>query len=216
MPGDFDAATERIYRATGYLTSEQAPILKMAERLLGDGSIRTAPRGVLSTWGSMARVGTSWRIYLAADCPASRLNFVAAHELSHWVLGLGATEEDCDRLAAALVLPRSAFLSRCRLAPSLAACRRFGVDQSCAWLRYGEATGTPLALVTPTSIRLRGAAYLWPAEPIMRELGEGGERRGFGRFGFEMTEHGPCYALSGVFVAPLRDIVDTGMRRDPR
>lgn len=172
--GDFDEAAEALYRSAGFSTSEQAPMLELAEQLLGDGSIRTAPPGVLATWGSIARVGTAWRIYLAADCPTTRRRFVVAHELSHWALGPTATEEECDRLAGALVLPRRAFLRCARRGPSLAVCRRFGVDHSCAWLRYGETValeqGESLALVAPRSVRTRGAEYSWPEEHELREL----------------------------------------------
>lgn len=175
--GDFDAAAKTLYRAAGFSSDEQAPMLTLAERLLGDGAIRTTPRGVLSTHGAIARVGTSWRIYLAGDCPEARRRFVLAHELSHWALGPAATEAECDRLAGALVLPRAAFLRCARRGPTLATAKRFGVDCSCAWLRYGEVTGCPLALVTPTSIRLRGAAYSWPSEPRLRDLNVPGVRK---------------------------------------
>ncbi len=175
LTGDFDGTAEALYKFAGFATSQQPPLLSLVERLIGDGAVRTVPAEALRSDGALARIGTGWRIYLRADVPPIRKRFVLLHELSHWALGPEASEEVCDRLAGALLLPRCAFLRELerRRTCCLAGC--FGTSESCAWLRYGEATGNPLALVTPTSIRLRGATYLWPAESIMRELA--GSRR---------------------------------------
>ncbi len=87
-------------------------------------------------------------------------------------MGCDATESKCDALAAALLAPRAPVLAAVarhgfRL-PRLARC--FGTTESCIALRVGEVTGQPLALITPTAIRLRGGEYSWPNEPRMREL----------------------------------------------
>lgn len=167
--GDIEAVAGTLYRAAGFSLDVQAPPLAIAERLLGDGAIRTAPAEAMASRGALVRVGSNWRVYLNAGCDAQQKRFVLMHELSHWALP-DATEETCDRLAAALLLPRPAFLAAvahhgARLA-TLA--RRFGTTESCAALRLGEATASPVALVTPLAVRKRGAAFGWPADAVLR------------------------------------------------
>ncbi len=169
MVGDIEAVAETLYRAAGFSPDEQASPLVLAERLLGDGAVRTAPAEAMASRGALVRVGTSWRIYLNAQCDPRRKRFVLLHELAHWALP-DATEEQCDRVAGALLMPSRLFLQgfACRPPSALADC--FGASESCVWLRVGEATGRPLALVTPSSVRLRGAGYAWPPEEAIRAL----------------------------------------------
>lgn len=169
ISGDIEAVAGTLYRAAGFSLDVQAPPLQIAERLLGDGAIRTAPGESMASRGALVRIGSAWRVYLNADCDAQQKRFVLMHELSHWALP-DADEEACDRLAAALLLPRPAFLAAVarhgvRL-PSLA--RRFGTTQSCAALRLGEATASPVALVTPLAVRKRGATHGWPPDAALR------------------------------------------------
>lgn len=165
--GDIEAVAERVYRAAGYSLEEQAPPLALAERLLGDGAVRTAQPRAMASRGALVRVGTSWRIYLNASCDPRRKRFVLLHELAHWALPDGS-EEQCDRLAGALLMPSRLFLRgvACRSPSALADC--FGTSESCTWLRVGEVTGRPVALVTPKSIRLRGCDYPWPTDAQLR------------------------------------------------
>ena len=171
MTGDIDAAAETLYRAAGYSTSEQAPPLALAERLLGDGSVRTAPAHAMASRGALVRIGGAWRIYLNAACDPCRKRFVLLHELAHWALP-DATEEQCNRLAGALLLPRRAYLGLATGRAMSRIARIFGTDESCAWLRLGEATGRPLALVTPQTVRVRGEEFSWPECTAIRELAE--------------------------------------------
>lgn len=169
MIGDIEAAAETLYRAAGYTLGEQAPPLQLAERLLGDGAVRTVPADKMASRGSLVRVGGAWRVYLNAACDARRKRFVLLHEVAHWALP-DATEEQCDRLAGALLLPRSLFLRgiTCHGPSMLADC--FGASESCCWLRFGEATDAPLALISPTAVRVRGTAFSWPAESRLRDF----------------------------------------------
>lgn len=169
MIGDIEAAAETLYKAAGFTTSEQAHPLKLAERLLGDGAVRTAPAEAMASRGALVRLGSTWRIYLNAGCDPRRKRFVLLHELAHWALP-EATEDQCDRLAGALLLPRLLFLQGVahRKPAALADC--FGASESCCWLRLGEATGAPLALISPTAVRLRGKAFSWPSELVLRDL----------------------------------------------
>lgn len=180
MIGDIEAAAETLYRAAGFSIREQAPPLALAERLLGDGSVRTAPADAMASRGALVRLGGVWRIYLNAACDVRRKRFVLLHEVAHWALP-DASEEQCDRLAGALLMPRALFLrgAACRKPAALADC--FGASESCAWLRFGEATDKPLALISPTAVRTRGAAFSWPSDHAIRDLAGGGRTPGLRR-----------------------------------
>ncbi len=171
MIGDIEAAAETLYRAAGFSILEQAPPLTLAERLLGDGAVRTAPADAMASRGALVRLGGVWRIYLNAACDQRRKRFVLLHEVAHWALP-EATEEQCDRLAGALLMPRQLFLRGAahRQPRALAEC--FGASESCTWLRFGEATGKPMALISPTTIRLRGVGFSWPSETALRDLAQ--------------------------------------------
>lgn len=183
MLGDIEAVAGMLLRAAGLPLDAPSSPLVLAERLLGDGAVRTAPASAMASRGALVRVGGRWRIYLNAACGPKRKRFVVLHEVAHWALP-DATEEQCDRLAGALLVPRAAFIDAARRGPSLATCRRFGVDCSCAWLRYGETVGADdgeaLALVAP-SIRLRGAAHPWPVEFELRALASASRTPGLRR-----------------------------------
>lgn len=169
--GAIEGTAELLLRAAGLTSTEPPNPDQMAERLLGSAA-RPVPPHILRRDGALARVGADWCIFLRADIPEARRRFAILHELSHWAIGTGATEEQCDALAAAMLAPRAAFLAALRahgaMLPRLA--RYFRTSESCIALRLGEATDKPLALITPMSVRLRGAPYEWPADTKLREL----------------------------------------------
>lgn len=170
-PGDIEKLAETLYREAGYGSCEQAPLVTFATRLLGPRAVRLVPANALPGNGALARVGDQWRVYLRRDAPRTARRFVLLHELAHWALGKGGSELDCDALAAALLVPRPAFLkalAHTRELPALA--RSFGTTESCVALRVGETTGRPLALVTPESVRLRGEPHSWPTDRELRTL----------------------------------------------
>jgi hypothetical protein len=173
--GEIEGTAQRLYREAGFDVGQQAPSVLLARRLVGDRSVYTVPPEVFSGRGALVRVGGARRIYVRADLPAATKRFVLLHEVAHWALGPAATEDECDALAACLLLPRGAFLRELeRRGPRLAGmANAFGADRSCVWLRIGETTERPLALLTPGAVRVRGAAYSWPAEKRLRELATG-------------------------------------------
>lgn len=182
MNGEIERTAELLLRAAGLTNGEIPQAERVAARLLG-GGVRRVPGHVLRRDGALARVGAEWCIFLRSDLPESRRAFTILHEISHWAIGRDATELQCDALAAALLAPRGPFLAAVerhgfRLA-RLARC--FCTTESCIALRVGEATGQPLALVTPTSIHLRGSGYLWPDEPRLRELAKTSRMAGIKR-----------------------------------
>lgn len=162
----------RLYRVAGLDYWRGAAVGELVRGLLGGDALRTAPASALPADGVIARVHGRWFIYVREGLRDAR--FVALHELAHWALGAGATETECDRLAAALLAPRPAFDRAIReLGPRRSytgLARWFGSTETAAALRYGEVTGEPLVVVAPASVRVRGAAYSWPSEPELRGL----------------------------------------------
>lgn len=172
---DIEGEAEAIYRAAGFDSDEQAPSVALARRLLGPEAIRNSFADRLPGNGALVRVGNDWRIYIRAGAEVRVKRFVLLHELAHWALGARATEEDCDALAAALLVPRRAFIRHLRSTgvalPRLA--RVFSTTESCVALRLGEATDQPLVLVAPRSVRVRGREWSWPNEESLRALARG-------------------------------------------
>jgi hypothetical protein len=171
---DIEGTAERVYREIGAEPTTALSPMKIARHVLGDGAVRLVPATALPGVGSLARVRGQWLVFLREDAPLHAQRFVLCHELAHRLLGPSATEHQCDALAAALLLPREAFLRalrqhRWRLAPMA---RVFCATESCVALRAGEVTTKPLALVTPRSVRIRGAAFAWPSAAELQALPE--------------------------------------------
>jgi hypothetical protein len=175
-----DALVSELYDRAGADEGEPPGPLALARALLGHDAVLTVPPSALPGDASLARVEGSWRIYVRRGLPPERAGFAVAHELAEWrVRAEGGTEAACDALGAALITPRPAFLralGRSQTVTEVAA--TFGSTESLAWLRIGEVTGTPLCLVAPTTVRVRGRPYAWPAnENELRGLAKG-RRRG--------------------------------------
>ncbi len=164
---------ELIYRCAGRDASHAVHPIEIARALLGPSSVVVVPPDWLPSGGALVRVGNERRIYVRRGLPPHRAAFTIGHEAAHFVLGPEASEDLCDHLAGALVAPRAAYLRALselgRFSPAKIA-KWFGVDQSFAWLRFGEVTRLPVALVAPFRVRTRGAAYSWPTEHALREL----------------------------------------------
>jgi hypothetical protein len=146
--------------------------VRLVERLLGAHTLRTVPAAAMADDAALVRVGSTWRIYVRADLSDADRRFAALHELAHWSLGLSASETDCDRLAGALLVPRRAFEIRVRSegAQVRKLAQQFSTTEACTWLRLGEVSATPIALVSPSTVRIRGSAFSWPAPAQLREL----------------------------------------------
>lgn len=103
------------------------------------------------------------------------LGFGITHELAEWHLRrVRYTGDDveslADHLAGALLAPAPAvrlWLGAVgRHLPELAGA--FATTQSIVALRLGEVTGSPLALVTPRSVHVRGDSWSWGTEHDVR------------------------------------------------
>ncbi len=170
----------RLYRHAGLEQTDGVAPSALISALLGAGSIRWLGHPWIPEGGSLVRVGDRWRVYLRRDLPLAQVRFVALHELAHWALGPGATEDECDALAARLLAPAPAFeRALCETGPSYTRLARwFGCTETFAALRYGEVTEEPLVVVAPANVRIRGREYSWPSEPELRGLVRGRAVRG--------------------------------------
>ncbi|HEY3237722.1 MAG TPA: ImmA/IrrE family metallo-endopeptidase [Polyangiaceae bacterium] len=176
--GDIEGAAEWLYRVAGFDSREPVAPAKLAKALLGHGAIRTVHRHALKKDAALAVVHGAPRIFVRSGLDLRRRNFAICHELAEWHLGEirycePDVEQVADALAAALLAPRQLFLLALRedgvKFPLLAA--RFAATQSCAALRFGETTNTPLVLVAPREVRVRGAPWGWPqTEEQLRKL----------------------------------------------
>jgi hypothetical protein len=175
-PEELEGVALALYRQAGLDADAPTDPVDLAERLLGEGCVRLVHSGALPGTAALARVAGDWRIYVRSRASATRQRFAVLHELGHFALGASASEEACDAVAAALLLPRPAFRAAARELgadwPALAA--RFGCSESAAALRWGEVIGDPLALVAPLTVRVRGLPWGWPPhEHAIRELAAG-------------------------------------------
>jgi hypothetical protein len=82
------------------------------------------------------------------------------------------TELVADQLAAALLIPRQAFMAIYREVGLDVAeiARTFGVTETLVGLRFGEVTWTPIAMFSPERLRHRGTDFGWPDEATLRRM----------------------------------------------
>jgi hypothetical protein len=108
------------------------------------------------------------------DPTSPRLISDLFHALGHRAVTYAGVEIQDERLviavAARLTVPTLAFRRGLRHGlgrHSLA--QEFGVNETCAALRYGEVTGEPVAVVTPRWIYAAGE-WPWPAASVLRRM----------------------------------------------
>lgn len=174
---DIEGTVDAAYRSAGFETDEPAAPLALARRLLGISHPVRRAHGLLTN-AALARVHSEWRIYLRHGLSDRARDWLVSHELGEWLLtregySEGDSEEMADRIGAALRAPRKAFSIAARSTGANWAelADAFGTSESSAALRWGEVVGDPLALIAPRRpVRVRGAAWTWPAEPTLRRL----------------------------------------------
>lgn len=161
-----------VYVSAGFALDAPCSMASLAKAVLGR-PVEVVHARALPGDACLATVNSEKRIFLRRGLSKERARFAVAHELAHLALGLDSStlenEDTCSTMAACLVVPRRAFqvvLAETVLFRELAA--RFTTSESCVALRYGEVTGTPLALVTPQRVRVRGEEWCWPEEVRLR------------------------------------------------
>jgi hypothetical protein len=134
--------------------------------------------------GMLCWASPSWRICVRNTLPPERLRFVVAHEIAERYFktaGCEATasdkEQQCDAVAACLVTPTEVFVDAVNHYGHTSfrhLASAFLVTQTCAALRVGEVTPTPLAVLHPTAVRFRGVAQRMPSDLArLRRLARG-------------------------------------------
>lgn len=120
-------------------------------------------------------LASPWVLWLRPGLSPQVRKWAIAHEIAEWLLRNVRDEPHiealADRLAAALIAPRQAYLAFHRIygldLPRFA--RAFNTTESCMGLRHGESTLVPTQLVTPHSVRQRGEAFVFPRlRPLAR------------------------------------------------
>jgi hypothetical protein len=117
-------------------------------------------------------------IWIRRHLSAEHQRFVIMHEIAEVHLRRinyrdGDIEHAANAIAGALVAPRPSFREAVREHGELAfeaLAHDFTVTQTCAALRLGEVIGTPLAVITPLLVRVRGDDFVWPDEFTLRRL----------------------------------------------
>ena len=145
--------------------------------------LRLPGDAALAFWGGKPRIA------LRSGLSVERARFAVFHELAEYALAghVDATIEDaCNAIAAALAMPRRAFLRAIRDLGEdpHALAHAFRVTPTAAALRLGETTQIPLAALTPSWMWIRGRAITWPPEPEIRRIARGG-RPGIRKLGLE-------------------------------
>jgi hypothetical protein len=201
----------RLYRLARLDYWRGAAVGELVRGLLGRDALRTAPATALPTDGVIARVHGRWFIYVREGLRDAR--FIALHELSHWALGPGATEDECDALAVRLLAPRPAFERALKeTGPSYTKLARwFGCTETFAALRYGEVTDEPLVVVAPANVRIRGLAYSWPTEPEIRGLARARRLPGLSKA--TLRDDPSRFALRADLARSPRSSAGAGLRR---
>lgn len=172
--GDIEREAERAIEAAGLDVRKPPRMRALAVGLLGEGQVRVVHALSLPGDGARARVNGRWMIFLRSRLDPIRGRFALAHELAEVLLDSYREpdqEDVADRLAAALVLPASAYLMAARHVGddwgALAEAAQASVAHVA--LRHSEVTGQPMALVA-RRIRMRGAEWGWPPERELRRI----------------------------------------------
>jgi hypothetical protein len=171
-----EGSADSLLRGAGYETDAIVPMMALAKRALGASNVRVVPARSLPRDAVLAMVDGARQLFLRSGADPIRLRFAAGHELGHWALGVDsscqANEDLCDAFAACLVAPRRAFQLALRDVGDRyhQLADHFLATESLVALRYGEVTGTPLALVAPLRVRVRGDEFTWPEETKLRVL----------------------------------------------
>jgi hypothetical protein len=123
--------------------------------------------------GRLEPNGDGWRVSVNRSLAWPRQHFAIAHELAHWFYkkhGIPHDEAMADALAAAIIAPRRAALALFNAVglDLREFAETFEVTWTCAALRFGEVTWTPIATFSRQLVRVRGEDFGWPDERTLR------------------------------------------------
>jgi hypothetical protein len=176
-----ERAAEELYREAGLDPWRADGAAEVAAGILGPDCIRFVPGDALPGRAELARLKGRWRIFLHHRLSAEDMHHAIGHELGHlWVKrnlpNHPEEEELADRIGAALCAPHGPYMKAHRTygwRPRKLG-KLFVLRPHAAALRLGECTGSPVALVSPKRIRVRGNPWPWPEEASLRAALSGG------------------------------------------
>lgn len=170
--GDLEGCVEALYRLAGFDDDAVDFPSRVARRLLGPEAIVRVPG--LKTFAALSRVNGEARIAVRQSLSQPRREHAIGHELGHWVLEReGCDGEDlegaCDFIGAAIQTRRRVFREVAKHRDWTQLALDFSTTETLVALRYGETTGTPLAVVAPHAVRVRGDDFSWPEADEIRK-----------------------------------------------
>lgn len=170
---DVEAEAVRLLERLGFDSARAPYVEAVAAAAVGAAHVVTTSR----MFAPARYVPESDTIEVRASVGSMRRRWCLAHELGERALHLLAyqgedSEQLADGFAAALLVPGPALRAELRRSgrhlPTLA--RLFAVSQTIVALRLGEVTGSPLALVSPRWVKVRGEDFAWPGEEELRAI----------------------------------------------
>lgn len=154
-----DRFVDELYRMARAKPGDVLRPTEILRRILGPENVVLVP-GLLS----LARLVDRKRVEIRAGLLPAITQWAAGHEGGHLVRGTehsGELVEEliCDRIGAAIQMPRRAFMKRAKQVKGdvrqLAI--DFGVTETSVALRLGETDGRAIAVVAPHRVYARGA-----------------------------------------------------------
>jgi hypothetical protein len=174
---DHEGNAMAVFREAGIDPAEPQGPHALARALLGRGGLRYGWTPLVGAGCyEPSRGGRPEAIWLRPKLTPFREAWTIYHELAerHLYGSVGEERHElaCDQLAACLRAPRAAFrqlvadvgLDLEELAEGILC------SQTSAALRWGETTHNPIAVLSPTGVRVRGDDFAWPHEEEVRKL----------------------------------------------
>ena len=167
-----DVFAGEIYVSAGLDPSQAPGALRVATAVLGVSCLHAVARRDLPGHALLQRSGGVWVIYYRKSLNSRQLNHAIAHELGEWFLRCrryadADVEDLSSRVAAAICVPRQAFVSALRQYDDdlTTLSQLFAVSESLMALRMAECLGNATALITRRVVRTRGEPHDWPSTP---------------------------------------------------
>ncbi len=187
MGADAETEARLLYDAFGYDLEEPPGAVELATRLLGFDSIYPLRPTEVNGQGQLVLSGSRWVILLSEGLSKEAHEWTIFHEVAHWWLKRTDREPRvalemeavCDAIAACLQAPAPAFrLSLEAHGQHFAAIAAdYWATQTAMALRFGEVTREPVAVVSPSLVRVRGGAFAWPDVRLAAAAGHPSVRR---------------------------------------
>lgn len=157
---EIEALATDAFRASG-LAFPCDPV-DLVRKIIGRGersALRIVPKGSLGGPGMLLSVRGEWRAVLDAELGATDRAWCLCSSVAEYLLMGSDRRQDFEstrnRLAAALLVPRTEAQALERDEDVIALATAAHATQTCVWLRRGEVS-RPTAVLTPVKILSRG------------------------------------------------------------